>query len=141
MLVLIVGTQFKRRLMENVYTPPQADLKKDDQNTGQYGSVEKAICGDWDFAIGETISEAWSLVRGTKGSFFVASLIYIILAVVISLIPEFLSPISGGFLFFLVNILNLVLNIAIIPLTIGIMMMGVSRQRLRFLVVQKTPPL
>jgi hypothetical protein len=34
---------------------------------GSFGSVERALSGDFDFGIGETMSEAWALTRGSKG--------------------------------------------------------------------------
>ena len=113
--------------MENAYTPPQADLRKDDQSAGQYGSVEKAISGDWDFAIGETISEAWSLVKGTKGSFFLAGIIYGVIYVIVTQLTLFLMVSSGTSDPVMVNIVSQIFNILLAPLMIGITMMGIRR--------------
>ncbi len=113
--------------MENAYMPPQADLKKDDQGIGPYGSVESAKSGDWDFAIGETISEAWSLVKGTKGSFFLAGVIYILIVMIVTQVPLYFMAPSGISELILTNVLNQVLNMLLAPLMIGVTMMGVRR--------------
>ena len=113
--------------MENAYTPPQADLNKDNKSVGQYGSVEKATSGDWDFAIGETISEAWSLVKGTKGSFFLSGIIYLVIFLIVTQLPFYLMFSSGMADPVLMNVINQVFSILLSPLLIGVTMMGIRR--------------
>ena len=62
--------------MTDIYSAPEANLTEAVTVDG-YGSLEKGIAGDYHFAIGEVISEAWAKTKGAKGTFWLAFLIYI----------------------------------------------------------------
>jgi hypothetical protein len=49
---------------------------------GAHGSIEGAIAGRYDFDVGDVMSEAWRLVRGFKGTFWAASIVIYIMALV-----------------------------------------------------------
>jgi uncharacterized membrane protein len=68
--------------MSDIYSAPNAPLLPSDH--GEYGSVEKALAGDYSLEIGAVLSEAWSRTNGYKWTFQVAFGIYfcILLAVI-----------------------------------------------------------
>jgi len=62
--------------MTDIYSAPSASLTEAVTVDG-FGSLEKGIAGDYQFAIGEVISEAWAKTKGVKGTIWLAFLIYI----------------------------------------------------------------
>jgi hypothetical protein len=53
---------------------------------GTPGSIENAIAGRYEFNAGDVMSEAWRLVKGFKGTFWGASIVIYIMALVSSFI-------------------------------------------------------
>ncbi|HEY9051053.1 MAG TPA: hypothetical protein VIQ03_05875, partial [Gammaproteobacteria bacterium] len=66
--------------MNDIYKTPDASLSNQ-TISGDYGSLEKGINGDFEFAIGSTISEAWAKTKGAKGTFNLAFFIYFLVAI------------------------------------------------------------
>ena len=50
---------------EKRYAAPASDLYEPGE-TGQYGSIEKALAGDYELSIGNVLSEAWAATNGKK---------------------------------------------------------------------------
>ncbi len=69
---------------ETVYAAPESALARPDSAHAR--SLESAIAGDWDFDIGEVMSEAWRLVAGSKGVIWVGLLIAFAINVVLSMV-------------------------------------------------------
>ncbi|MCP3940098.1 MAG: hypothetical protein GY710_01260 [Desulfobacteraceae bacterium] len=103
--------------------PMERDMQEKCQKIGQYGSVEKAIAGEYDFEIGAVLQEAWKLTKGMKGSIF--------LALLISQGISFLLTFGIGYLFHdsaIASIFsNLMVGIILMPMSIGVMMIGINR--------------
>lgn len=53
---------------------------------GAAGSIENAVAGRYDFAIGDVMSEAWGLVKGFKGTFWAAGIVIYLMTIVSILI-------------------------------------------------------
>lgn len=49
---------------DSFYRPPESDLERAPETRS--GSIESAIAGDFALEIGSVVSEAWSLLKGTK---------------------------------------------------------------------------
>lgn len=62
--------------MSDIYSAPNASLMQSGSIEG-YGSVEKALAGEYDFSIGAVLSEAWAKTNGSKWTFQVAFAIYV----------------------------------------------------------------
>ncbi len=60
------------------YTPPQSNLELPLEHEGE-GSVEDAIAGNYDFSIGEILSEAWQCIDGYKMPFAIVSTVYMLI--------------------------------------------------------------
>ncbi|MEW6079690.1 MAG: hypothetical protein AB1724_17930 [Thermodesulfobacteriota bacterium] len=95
-----------------------------------YGSLERGMAGDYHFAIGETLSEAWRKVRGTKGTIALAYLLYmgIMIGVGIgtTLIQWIFSAVAGNTGGVIAELLAMVVNLAVTaPLMAGLFMLGV----------------
>ena len=50
---------------ENRYSAPESALYETRQ-TGEYGSVERGLAGDYQITVGGVISEAWAAIKGHK---------------------------------------------------------------------------
>jgi uncharacterized membrane protein len=62
--------------MSDIYSAPNASLMQSGAIDG-YGSVEKALAGEYDFSVGNILSEAWAKTNGSKWTFQVAFAIYL----------------------------------------------------------------
>lgn len=98
-----------------------------------YGSIEKAVSGDYEFSIGATISEAWDKTRGAKWTihlaFIFVFLVMMGLMVVLGLLSALLmgetqDP-SGNVALSL--IFQLGLNLIMLPMMAGVMILGIKR--------------
>jgi len=119
--------------MSDAYQTPEASLVKETISTGDYGSVEKAIQGDYEFSIGSVLSEAWSKVYGSKWviqlAFFYYLLVFIGImlglgAVMAGLMAASEDPSAMVMLQFLVQF---GINLIVMPMTMGIAMIGIRR--------------
>lgn len=52
---------------DSIYRPPESSLGVPIERDGRFGSVESGMEGDFEFAIGDVLSEAWDLTDGSKG--------------------------------------------------------------------------
>lgn len=119
----------------NPYATPEAPLDKNIVSKEGQGSLEGGINGDYDFTIGEILSEAWARTKGVKGSFLLAWFFYIIVAVVINMAFTFIGPdpellmnqgrMSEGMIW---SIAPSLITIPILyPILAGIVLMGIHR--------------
>lgn len=98
-----------------------------------YGSIEKAISGDYEFSIGETLKEAWTRTSGAKGTIQLAIFFYFIAAVgTIMLLSGTSIMIAGSSEEADMNpILQLGIqvaqNLVLLPLGMGIAIIGIKR--------------
>lgn len=126
--------------MNDIYQAPDANLTTQSV-PGEQGSVETAILGEYEFQIGTTLSEAWSLTKGAKWQFHLAFLFYTlfylgILALAVGLIstlglmPEETAE-MGGILRFAAAanhpLSTLITTIAPISVVVGIFMLAIRR--------------
>jgi len=58
----------------NPYSPPKSGLELDNTQ-GAVPSISEALSRGYDFSIGDVLSEAWSKVRGSKGTIIGATLL------------------------------------------------------------------
>jgi hypothetical protein len=93
------------------------------------GSLEKAINGEYDFEIGDVMSEAWRLTAGFKGTFWGAAIVAYFLMIAVFLIAQFVSTLvagsDGGFVLSIV--VNLLITAAVAPLFLGLLLLGIRR--------------
>lgn len=127
--------------MSDIYSTPSSSLTED-SGSGEYGSLERGITGDYEFSIGDTLSEAWSKVSGRKMSFFLAGLLYFVATIAISFVLQLVLGILG---FGAVNLAGatpdntgitaliagallapLIISALVYPMVGGIMMMGIK---------------
>jgi uncharacterized membrane protein len=115
----------------NPYQTPSANVVKKAAGGAAGGSLQGGINGEYDFNIGDVISEAWNKTSGLKGPFWGASIIImaIVFAVVIALSVTMVAmggqQNQPGVLARI--IIQLVITAVMYPLMAGILMMGVRR--------------
>ncbi len=122
--------------MSNVYQAPEANLIKDNEQAGGYGSVEKAVSGDYEFSIGGVLSEAWEKTSGCKWQFILANIFYFLvfigLTMVVSMIVAGLvtttAPEQGtNVMTFVPFLLQMGTNFFMMPIIAGLFVMGIRR--------------
>ncbi|GAB1259252.1 DUF975 family protein [Aurantivibrio plasticivorans] len=114
----------------DIYAAPAASLSTSKDN-GDYGSVERAIAGEYEFSIGATLSEAWQRVSGRKMVMFLAFLVYFAAYVGVSLVAGVVGGILGVFAGetasqFISFLISIVTMLAFIPMNAGFLMLGVK---------------
>ena len=112
----------------NPYAPPAAPVERPAE-LGAGGSVEDAVAGRYDFAIGEVMDEAWGLVKGFKGVFwgaaFVIYVFFMVAAFAIGALAGFLYGAPPPLL--LNQLVDSALGALLSPLTVGIMVIAIRR--------------
>jgi hypothetical protein len=95
---------------------------------GGQGSIETALAGQYDFDIGDMLTEAWEKTDGVKLDFNIALSIYgVVYLLFVVAVPYALSGFTLEFSE-VANITGTFLNLAFCyPIMAGIMMMGVNR--------------
>lgn len=96
---------------------------------GPHGTLAKALAGDYDFSVYGTLREAWSLVPGSKMTFFLAGLaifgiVMIASAVLSFIIPGARAPHAG---FFATLLMQIAVTVVSYPFFLGMMMLGLRR--------------
>ena len=78
---------------DSIYRPPESSLYVPIEREGNFGSVESGVNGDFDFVIGDVLSEAWELTNGSKGVLIGGVVVFYGISVVASLLS---LAITGG---------------------------------------------
>lgn len=79
----------------NHYSAPDATLYEP-RETGDYGSVEKALAGDYELRIGEVLSAAWSATAGNKMRVNGAALVAFLVAIGFMTLSGIVAYLFGG---------------------------------------------
>ncbi|HEY8568591.1 hypothetical protein [Microbulbifer sp.] len=119
--------------MSDIYSAPQAELAGDDNSNGNMGSIPKALAGDYQVAIGDTLNEAWSRTKGNKGTVWLGVLLYFVAYIGISVVAalitgqSFTDPEANQGIGAILS--NIIIAAASAPLGAGMMMIGVKIAR------------
>jgi hypothetical protein len=95
-------------------------------------NIESAIAGDYEFAIGEVLTEGWQKVSGLKGPFWAAAVIVFVVVLLaglaLSFVANFLGLLDSSGIGFLIPLLvQLAVMALMYPFMAGIVMLGVRR--------------
>jgi len=119
--------------MSNAYQTPESNLVSDNISTGDYGSIDKAIAGEYEFSIGSVLSEAWEKTSGSKWAFQLGFFYYflVVIGVVIGLGIIVGSIVTASeemsAVIFMEIAIQLGVNLIAMPMIMGTVMMGVKR--------------
>lgn len=116
--------------MTDVYKAPSADLTEHNSIEGEFGSIEKALAGQYTVDPTERYKRAWENLKGLKTPFWLAGLIYVVMFIAYGLISSgigTLSFVSGNPVFVVIySIVDQLLSMLIFgPLGIGIFFLAV----------------
>ncbi len=122
--------------MTNVYQAPSSDLTESTVPYNGNGSIENGIAGNYEFSIRAIISEAWDKTSGSKGTFWLAALLYCLVVFPVSFGLEFGlravgigytpgDPISKMVVFMIIS--QTIQLIVSMPLAMGLFMIAVKR--------------
>lgn len=108
--------------MTDIYQAPNANLSDNPTTFTGSGSVENAIAGNYDFAIGDLIKEAWNTIDGHKGTIWLGCILY---AIIVGALAAFFEVIGSGSMG--KKVLFQIIQTAVsMPLMAGLYMMGVK---------------
>jgi len=79
---------------DNPYSAPASELYEPAPG-GDYGSVEKALLGDYTFTIGDTLSEAWKAIDGHKGTLWGAAAVLFLVAIAFGILTAMIDAMFG----------------------------------------------
>jgi len=119
--------------MSNIYKAPESNLVNERLLSDEYGSIEKAIQGDYEFSISSVLSEAWQKTKGSKWqvqlAFFYYFLVAIAVMVVLSILMSiFMAAVQGPEVMVLTQVVMQVgMNLVVLPVMMGILVMGIRR--------------
>jgi len=119
--------------MSDIYEAPKANLVTEPDAVEGYGSIEKGMSGDYEFRMGNVLSEAWEKVKGVKGTFFLAFLIYLVLLIALSIPLEIIQMTimqttqNPPLVMAVALVGQLAMNLIILPIGMGIFILGVRR--------------
>jgi hypothetical protein len=112
----------------NPYQTPSANVVKNAPAGAAGGSLQGGISGQYDFNIGDIISEAWNKTSGMKGPFWGAAIIITLIIFVVAIALTFALGAPRGEPNVLPQIIiQLVVTAVAYPLIAGIIMMGIRR--------------
>jgi len=110
--------------MTDIYSAPESEVQMQSDSDGEYGSIEKGLEGDYDLSIGEVMSEAWSLTKGSKTTILVAALLLMVYSLVVSFAVGFIGGLLGTLG---VVVGNIVLYAVLNPVSVGFMIIAIRR--------------
>ncbi|MGH1540196.1 MAG: hypothetical protein ACRBHB_07220 [Arenicella sp.] len=93
-------------MSDNIYNAPEAELL-DEVKQGEYGSMEIALSGRYNFQIKSILSEAWEKTKGSKRYILVGLLLYIVIYMAISVLGAMMfgNGVLGGFVIPMIGVL------------------------------------
>lgn len=124
--------------MSEIYSAPQADLIHAPSTEG-YGSVERAVTGDYHFVVGEVIREAWEKTKGAKWPILLALGLYVLVYAAVAFTTQFLFTALGltvtpeadgsnvGHVISYSLLQNMIITVATMPMVMGIFILGLRR--------------
>jgi uncharacterized membrane protein len=119
--------------MTDIYETPKASLESESTTVDSFGSIEKGIRGEYRFSISEVLSEAWEKTSGAKGTFILAFLIYIAIAIGLSIVAQIILTLihavtNDQTILIIFSLLQqIVFNLILLPIGLGIFMLGIRR--------------
>ena len=113
--------------MSDIYKAPQASLNEPTE-TGQYGSLERGLAGQYELKPVEVIKEAWAMLPGMKSPFWIAAVIYSGLAFIFSFVTTTVAgdPATGVVNWVGYIAMYLLQMIILTPMAAGLMMIGIK---------------
>lgn len=123
--------------MTDVYKTPSANLVKPVSVDG-YGSLERGIAGQYQFSIRDIIREAWNKTSGVKGTIWLAMILYLVIAVPVSIGVPFILELVGlpsepdpgqamtATMFIGIIVSQVVVMLVTLPLGAGLFMVGLK---------------
>lgn len=112
--------------MSNVYQATDANLDPAISTDG-FGSVEKALAGDYRLDIGSVLNEAWAKTKGSKGPIWLAFLLLLLVMIPFSIVPPMVAAVFGDMGFIISFVIQLAINLLMLPIMAGMWMIGIKR--------------
>lgn len=115
--------------MTDIYKAPDANLNDYQAGDGS-GSLEKGIAGDYEFSIGDIMSEAWKKTSGRKGTMNLAFFLYFLVVIPIMIVAQLVvEPVIVNYpdpaiVITLAVVQQMLINLITLPIGVGLFMLG-----------------
>lgn len=119
--------------MSDTLKTPEADLIDSKEAVTGSGSIDKAITGDYEFTISTIIKEGWQKTKGAKWAIHLAFFLYFLVAIAFLILAQvamatFIKGTNSPDLLLAFTIgQQLLLNLILLPIIIGIFILGIKR--------------
>lgn len=119
--------------MSDIFETPETEPTDPESSIADYGSIEKAIAGDYEFTIGGILKEGWEKTKGAKWAihlaffwYFLVAIAFVVLAQIatVTLIANMQNP---DIVIAATIGQQLLLNLILMPIVVGIFMLGIKR--------------
>ncbi|MBN8429778.1 hypothetical protein JF535_02820 [Microbulbifer salipaludis] len=120
-------------MSSDIYSAPKSELAAEQGGNPEMGSIAGALAGDYQVAIGDTLSEAWAKTKGNKGTVWLGVLLYFVASVAITIVAALVTgqsltePDTNVGVGSIVS--DLIVMVAAAPLAAGMIMIGVKIAR------------
>ena len=119
--------------MSDIFEAPKSNLVDDKQATTEYGSIEKAINGDYEFSIRAVIKEGWEKTSGAKWAIHMAFFWYFLVLIALVILSQVtmvtvikqLSDPNAALIYALLE--QVLFNLVVMPITVGVFILGIKR--------------
>jgi len=119
--------------MSDIFEAPKSELIEPGNATTEYGSVEKAVAGDYEFSIGDVLKEGWQKTKGAKWPIHLAFFWYFLVVIAVAVLMQLamvtiISKLPDPNIIIAVSVgQQIVLNLIVLPIVMGIFLLGVKR--------------
>lgn len=115
--------------MNDNYKAPEAELTNP-AAPGEYGSVAKALAGDYQLAPIELLKSAWATLKGLKTTFWIAAVIYGVVYMILSFalaasVGRSVDPVTGAFSLG-VFLAEMSIGLIMMPMAMGLFMIALK---------------
>jgi len=116
-------------MTDDIYKAPEAELTNPSA-PGEYGSVEKALAGDYQLQPVEIFKTAWANLKGMKTTFWLAAIVYGVIYMAITfllaaVVGRSVDPVTGEFSL-IAFIAEMSIGLIMAPMSLGLFMIGLK---------------
>jgi len=112
---------------DGFYRPPESNLDQAVSGAPNFGSVDRALRGEFEFEIGEVVAEAWLLLRGSKRVILGGLIVYSLIQAAIVMMNERLFGEMEGAASLPYRALELIPTAIASPILAGIVIFAIKR--------------
>jgi hypothetical protein len=120
---------YMEKVMTDIYQAPETE-SSNPSSADEYGSVEKALAGDYQLKPVELLTNAWDKLQGLKTTYWLATIVYLVIYVLVTfllamVVGQSVDPITGEFSF-VAFIAEMSVGLIMAPMGAGLFMIALK---------------